>query len=48
MDFEYTKQDLQDKGDAMTEYVQKQFENEFTNMWISDTERGLDILLPKP
>lgn len=31
LDFEYTKQELQDKGDAMAEYVQKQFENEFRN-----------------
>lgn len=29
LDFDYTKQELQDKGDAMAEYVQKQFENEF-------------------
>lgn len=27
----YTKQELQDKGDAMAEYVQKQFENEFSS-----------------
>jgi len=31
LDFEYTKQELQDKGEAMAEYVQKQFENEFRN-----------------
>lgn len=31
LDFEYTKQELQDKGDAMAEYVQKQFENEFSS-----------------
>lgn len=31
LDFEYTKQELQEKGDAMAEYVQKQFENEFRN-----------------
>lgn len=31
LDFEYTKQELQDKGDAMAEYVQKQFENEFSD-----------------
>lgn len=29
LDFEYTKQELQDKGEAMLDYVQKQFENEF-------------------
>ena len=29
LDFDYTKQELQNKGDAMAEYVQKQFENEF-------------------
>lgn len=29
LDFEYTKQELQDKGEAMAEYVQKRFENEF-------------------
>lgn len=29
LDFEYTKQELQNKGDSMAEYVQKQFENEF-------------------
>lgn len=29
LDFEYTKQELQDKGEAMAEYVQKQFDNEF-------------------
>lgn len=29
LDFEYTKQELQDKGEAMTEYVQKQFDNKF-------------------
>ena len=27
----HTKQELQDKGDAMAEYVQKQFENEFSS-----------------
>lgn len=31
LDFEYTKQELQDKGEAMAEYVQKRFENEFEN-----------------
>ena len=31
LDFKYTKQELQDKGEAMLEYVQKQFENEFEN-----------------
>nr|WP_317999323.1 hypothetical protein [uncultured Faecalibacillus sp.] len=31
LDFEYTKQELQDKGDMMFEYVQNQFENEFKN-----------------
>ena len=31
IDFEYTKQELQDKGDLMAEYVQKQFDNEFKN-----------------
>ncbi|MCF2554372.1 hypothetical protein [Faecalicatena contorta] len=30
LDFEYTKQELQDKGEAMAEYVQKQFENDFS------------------
>ena len=29
IDFEYLKRDLQEKGDAAREYVQKQFENEF-------------------
>ena len=29
LSIEYTKQELQEKGDAMAEYVQKQFENEF-------------------
>lgn len=29
LDFEYTKQELQDKGEAMAEYVQNQFEREF-------------------
>ena len=29
LDFEYTKQELQDKGEVMAEYVQKQFDNEF-------------------
>jgi len=29
MDFDYTKQELQEKGEAMAEYVQKQFEIEF-------------------
>lgn len=29
LDFEYTKQELQAKGEAMAEYVQKRFENEF-------------------
>ena len=29
LDFEYTNQELQNKGDALNEYVQKQFENEF-------------------
>ncbi len=29
LDFEYTKQELQDKGDTMNDYVQKQFEHEF-------------------
>lgn len=29
LDFEYTKQELQDQGEAMAEYVQKRFENEF-------------------
>ena len=29
LDFEYTKQELQDKGEAMAEYVQTQFEREF-------------------
>ena len=31
LDFEYTKQELQDKGDAMNEFVQQQFEIEFGN-----------------
>ena len=31
LDFEYTKQELQGKGEAMAEYVQKQFENEFAS-----------------
>ena len=31
LDFEYTKQELNDKGNSMLEYVQKQFENEFKN-----------------
>ncbi len=29
IDLEYTKQELQDKGDTMNDYVQRQFENEF-------------------
>lgn len=29
LDFEYTKQELQDKGDSMAEYVQNRFDNEF-------------------
>ena len=29
LDFEYTKQELQDKGETMAEYVQSQFDNEF-------------------
>lgn len=29
MDFEYTKKELQEQGDAMAEYVQKQFDNKF-------------------
>lgn len=29
LDFEYTKQELQDKGDEMAEYVQNKFNNEF-------------------
>lgn len=29
LDFEYTKQELQEQGDAMAEYVQKQFDNKF-------------------
>lgn len=31
LDFEYTKQELQDKGEAMLEYVQKQFDHDFEN-----------------
>ena len=31
LDFEYTKQELQYKGDKMLEYVQKQFEHDFEN-----------------
>lgn len=31
LDFEYTKHELQDKGEAMAEYVQRQFEQEFSN-----------------
>ncbi len=31
LDFEYTKQELQDKGEKMLEYVQKQFEHDFGN-----------------
>lgn len=30
LDLEYTKEELQDKGNAMDEYVQNQFENEFS------------------
>jgi hypothetical protein len=30
LDFEYTKQELQEQGDAMAKYVQKQFDNEFS------------------
>lgn len=29
LEFEYTKQELQDKGETMAEYVQQQFESEF-------------------
>lgn len=31
LDFEYTKQELQDKGEDMLEYVQKQFSHDFGN-----------------
>lgn len=31
LDFEYTKQELHDKGEAMAEYVQKQFDNKFNS-----------------
>ena len=31
LDFEYTKQELQDKGETMAYYVQKQFDHEFGN-----------------
>lgn len=31
LDFEYTEQELQDKGKSMAEYVQKQFEDEFSS-----------------
>lgn len=31
LDFEYTKQELQEKGEAMPEYVQKQFDLDFEN-----------------
>ena len=31
LDFEYTNQELEDKGEAMNEFVQKQFEHEFRN-----------------
>ena len=31
LDFEYTEQELQDKGEAMADYVQKRFDNEFRN-----------------
>ena len=31
LDFEYTKQELQEKGEAMAEFVQKQFDNDFKN-----------------
>ena len=31
LDFEYTKQELQEKGEAMLEYVQKQFDHDFRN-----------------
>ena len=31
LDFEYTQQELQEKGEAMLEYVQKQFDHDFGN-----------------
>lgn len=31
LDFEYTKQELQDKGETMADSVQKQFDHEFSN-----------------
>ena len=31
LDFEYTKQELQEKGEAMLEFVQKQFDHDFRN-----------------
>lgn len=31
LDFSYTKQELQEKGDEMADYVQKQFENKFSS-----------------
>lgn len=31
LDFEYTKKELQDKGDIMSAYVQRQFDQEFDN-----------------
>ncbi len=31
LDFEYSKQELQEKGEKMLEYVQKQFEHDFEN-----------------
>lgn len=53
LDFEYTNQELENLGETMAEYVQKQFENEFrsyrtmienVNSEVNDYNNGLDIL----
>ena len=50
LDFEYTKQELQNKGEVMAEYVQKQFDNElrsykmmigYVNTEVSSFNNGL-------
>lgn len=43
LDFEYTKQELQDKGDTMSEYVQNQFENEFRNYKLMIQNVNVDV-----
>lgn len=56
LDFEYTKQELQDKGEKMLEYVQKQFDHDFgsyktmighVNAEVASYNNGLNILALK-